>query len=96
MPDLSASREIGRAPVPISLSNEAALVLLVAVELVAILAVVRIWRQQGRSRASRLAWSLITLIPLVGIIAYAVLYDPPPPHGPTDRPPKKSWDIWRD
>lgn len=91
---MAGAREIGSAPEPISLSNEAALVLLIALELVAVLAVVRIWRGQGRSRAARLAWSVITLVPVVGLIAYAVLCDPPPPNGPTDRPPKRSWDIW--
>jgi hypothetical protein len=91
---VAGAREIGRAPVPISLSNEAALVLLIALELVAILAVVRIWREHGRSLAAQLAWSVITLVPVIGLIAYAVLRDPPPPNGPTDRPPKRSWDIW--
>lgn len=91
---MAGAREIGRAPAPVSLSNGAALVLLIALELVAILAAVRIWQAKGRSRAARLAWSVITLVPVVGLIAYAVLYDPPPPNGPTDRPPKRSWDIW--
>lgn len=91
---MAGAREIGRAPKPVSLSNEAALVLLIALEFVAILAVVRIWRAKDRSRAARLAWSVITLVQVVGLIAYAVLYDPPRPNGPTDRPPTRSWDIW--
>jgi hypothetical protein len=87
------AREIGRAPEPIPASNEAAFVVLVALELVAIWTVVRIWREKGRPRLARLAWTVITLVPVFGLIAYAVWCDPPPPNGPTDRPSGRSWDT---
>lgn len=93
MPDLPGHRYIGREPLPVSLSDSAALLLLAALEIVAVLAAVRIWRETGRSRAARLAWMAITLVPVLGLIAYALLHDPPPPNGPTDRPPKRSWDL---
>jgi formate-dependent nitrite reductase membrane component NrfD len=93
MREVPGHRYIASSPPPVSLSDAAAFVLLGALELVAIVAAVRIWRQKGRSRLARLAWILLTLIPVIGLVLYAVLHDPPPPNGPTDRPPKRSWDI---
>jgi hypothetical protein len=84
---------ISRAPHPIAISDGVGIGLLVAAELVAIWAVVRIWRDPRRSRTRRAFWTAITLVPLVGLIAYALLCDPPPPNGPTDRPPGRDWDI---
>jgi hypothetical protein len=92
-PSLPGHRYIGSAPFPVSLSDGAALVLLGALELVAIVAATRIWREKGRSRTTRIAWMLVTLVPVVGLVLYAVLHDPPPPNGPTDRPPKRNWDL---
>ncbi len=94
MREIPPHRYIASSPTPISLSDAAAFVLLGALELVAVVAAVRIWREKGRSRTSRLAWILLTLVPVVGLIAYAVLHDPPPPNGPTDRPPRRGWDLW--
>jgi hypothetical protein len=53
---------------------------------------VGLWR--GRERVIlKVLWTVVLLVPLFGIIAYAVLHDPPPPSGPTDRPPDRP-DIW--
>lgn len=84
---LPAHRYINGAPIPVSLSDAAALTLLAALELVAVVAAVRIWREKGRSRAARLGWILLILVPVVGLLAYALLHDPPPPNDPIDRPP---------
>jgi hypothetical protein len=92
-PSVAGHRYIGSAPVPVSLSDGAAIVLLGVVELVAIVAATRIWREKGRSRTARLAWMLVTLVPVVGLVLYAVFHDPPPPNGPTDRPPGRYWGL---
>jgi hypothetical protein len=63
-----------------------ALALLAVFELLAVFAVVAIWRERGRSRGTRLVWTAITLVPLVGLVAFLVWRDPPPPNDPTDRP----------
>jgi bacteriorhodopsin len=75
----------------VQLTTRGALVLLGVLELFAVVAVLRIWRERGRSTGHRLAWTLVTLIPVFGLIAFAVLRDPPPPNGPTDRPAKRAW-----
>jgi hypothetical protein len=93
MRDIPGHWNIGNTPSPVSLTDAAAFVLLAALELVALVAAVRIWREKGRSRTARLAWMLVTLVPVVGLVIYAVLHDPPPPNGPTDRPPKRNWDL---
>lgn len=87
------AREIGRAPDPIHASDTVMLAVLVGLELVAVWLVVRIWREHGRSIAGRLFWSLVTLVPVVGLVAWAVWRDPPPPNGPTDRSPPGEWDT---
>ena len=89
---MSPEREIGRALPPIPVSNTVALVLLVLVELAAVVAVVAVWREKGRSRATKLLWTLITLVPVFGLVAFLVWRDPPPPNDPTDRPPRQYWD----
>lgn len=90
---MPGARDIGRAREPIPASNEVALLVLLVLELVAIWVVVGIWREKGRSRAARLAWTVITPVPVLGLVAYTVWRDPPPPNGPTDRPPGGSWDA---
>ena len=90
---MPGAREIGRAPEPIPASNEVALVVLAVLEFVAVAAVVGIWREKMRSRVAKVIWTLITLVPVVGLLAYAVWRDPPPPNDPTDRPPERGWDT---
>lgn len=81
------SREINRSPPPpIPISDAAAITILAALELVALWCVVRIWRERSRSVAARLFWSAVALVPVLGLIAYVVWRDPPPPpRDPTDR-----------
>lgn len=88
---MPGAREIGRPPDPIPASNEVALVVLALLELVAVFAVVGIWREKRRAPMAKLIWTLITLVPVVGLLAYALWRDPPPPSGPTDRPPRRDW-----
>jgi hypothetical protein len=58
----------------------------VVLEVASIGLAVVLWR--GRERVvSKLLWTLVLLVPFLGIIAFAVWHDPPPPWGPTDRPP---------
>jgi hypothetical protein len=90
---LQGAREIGRGPNPIHVSDAVALVLLVGLELVAVWLVVRIWREQGRSVVAKVLWSLVTLVPILGLIAWAAWRDAPPPNGPTDRPTRRDWDA---
>lgn len=80
-------REIDRRlPPPIPISDGVALGILAALELVAVWCVIRIWRERGRPIASRLLWTAVTLVPVLGLIAHAVWRDPPPPpKDPTDR-----------
>lgn len=85
------AREISRAPTPIRVSEGVAVALLLVLEGVAVWAVARIWRERG-SLAARIIWTVVTLVPVLGLIAHAVWRDPPPPNGPTDRPPGTSWD----
>jgi hypothetical protein len=85
-------REIGRAPIPIEAPDAVVLALLGVLELIAVIAVVAIWREKGRPWTTRLMWSAITLVPVVGLLAFLVWGDPPPPNDPTDRPPRRYWD----
>jgi hypothetical protein len=80
-------REINRRlPPPIPISDGVAIVILGVLELVAIWCVIRIWRETRRSVAARLFWTVVTLVPLIGLVAFAVWRDPPPPpRDPTDR-----------
>lgn len=89
---VALAREIGRAPTPIEVSDAVALALLVAAELGAMWLVVGIWRERGCSVAARIFWTAVTLVPILGLIAYAAWRDPPPPNDPTDRPRRHSWD----
>ncbi len=53
---------------------------------------VGVWR--GREHAVRkVLWTLVLLVPAVGIIAFALLHDPPAPSDPIDRPPDRP-DMW--
>ena len=80
--------EFGRAPTPIHVSDAVAIVLIAGLEIVALALVVRIWRERHRSVTARLLWSAATLVPVLGLLAYLVWRDPPPPpNDPTDRPP---------
>jgi hypothetical protein len=88
---MAPEQEIGRAPVPIPLSSAVALALLVIAELGAVVAVVAIWRERHGSRWAKVLWTLITLLPLLGLVAFLVWRDPPPPNGPTDRQPGRDW-----
>jgi hypothetical protein len=90
---LQGARAIGQAPDPIHVSDAAALVLLVGLELVAVWLVVRIWREHGRSMIAKVLWSLVTLVPVLGLIAWAAWRDPPPPNDPTDRATRRDWDT---
>jgi hypothetical protein len=89
---LQGANEIGGAPSPIHASDAVALVLLGVLELVAVWLVVRIWREHGRSVVAKVAWSLVTLVPVAGLVAWAAWRDPPPPNGPTDQAPPGGWD----
>jgi hypothetical protein len=43
-------------------------------------------RQNRRPVVLRLFWTVVTLVPIFGLIAYTVWRDPPPPpRDPTDR-----------
>lgn len=81
------NREIDRSlPRPIPISDAVAITILAVLELVAVWCVVRIWRERSRPVATRLFWTAVTLVPVLGLIAYAVWRDPPPPpRDPTDR-----------
>jgi hypothetical protein len=87
--EMSPAREIGRVPELIPVSSTVVLVLLVIAELAAVAAVVAIWRERGRSWAAKLLWTFVTLVPVVGLVAFFVWRDPPPPNDPIDRPPKR-------
>jgi uncharacterized membrane protein YhaH (DUF805 family) len=87
------ARGIGRSPDPIPVSDAVALVLLVALELVALWLVVRMWREHGRSVGAKVLWSVVTLVPVLGLVAWAAWHDRPPPNGPTDRPARRDWDA---
>lgn len=57
----------------------------------------RIWRERGRPVAARLFWTAVTLVPVVGLIAYAAWRDPPPPpKDPTDRRRESKLDEYSD
>ncbi len=90
---IAFAREIGRGPgKPIPVSDAVAIALLVGLEAVAVWLVFKIWRERERSFAAKVFWTGVTLIPVVGLIAYAVWRDPPPPpRDPTDRR-RERWD----
>jgi hypothetical protein len=89
---VALAHEISRAPTPIRVSDAVAVALLSVLEIVAIVLVLRIWRERGSTVAVRIFWSAVTLLPVLGLIAYAAWRDPPPPSDPTDRPRGNSWD----
>jgi hypothetical protein len=75
-----------RPPPPIPIPDAVALGVLTVLELVAVWCVIKVWRERGRSVPSRLFWTAVTLVPVLGLIAYTVWRDPPPPpKDPTDR-----------
>jgi hypothetical protein len=84
---LGGAREIGRGPgTPIPVSDAVALALLAGLEGLAIVLVWRIWRERGSPVALRIFWTVVTLVPVLGLIAHAAWRDPPPPPAdPTDR-----------
>jgi hypothetical protein len=57
-----------------------------------VILVVRLWRARGRILV-KLLWTVVTLVPVLGIVAHLVWRDPPPPTDPTDRPPGGGWDL---
>ena len=90
---IALARGIGRGPgKPIPVSDAVAVALLVGLEAVAVWLVFRIWRDRERAFAAKVFWTAVTLVPVVGLIAYAVWRDPPPPpRDPTDRR-RERWD----
>ncbi len=55
--------------------------LVVALELLGVLALVHLWCRPDASLGKRLAWSLVLLIPGVGPLTYAAMFDEPPGPG---------------
>jgi hypothetical protein len=88
------SRWISRAPDPIPVADRVALALIAAVEVASAVLIVRMWRERG-GVLEKLLWTVVTLVPVLGIIAHLVWRDPPPPRGPTDRAPPRDWDVPR-
>jgi hypothetical protein len=75
-----------RLPSPIPISDTVAIAILAVLELAAVWCVVRIWREPNRPVAACLFWTVVTVVPVLGLIAYAAWRDPsPPPRDPTDR-----------
>jgi hypothetical protein len=72
--------------------DRALLIIGVIAELASVGAIVHAWRHPGRFPV-KLFWTMIVLIPFLGILAFAVWRDPPPPSDPTDRPPARDWDM---
>jgi hypothetical protein len=68
------------------------LIIGVIAELASAGAAVHVWRRPGHV-AFKVFWTMVVLIPFVGIVAFAVWHDPPPPSDPTDRPPTREWDV---
>lgn len=61
-------------------------------EVVALALAIGLWR--GRERViSKVLWTVVLVVPLFGIIAYALLHAPSPPSDPIDRPPDRP-DYW--
>lgn len=83
---MGASELNRKLPPPIPVSDAVAVGFLAVLELIAIWCVIRIWRERGGSVAARLLWTAVTLVPVLGLIAYAAWRDPPPPKDPTERP----------
>jgi hypothetical protein len=73
-------------------ANQAIIVVGVLVEVASIAAVVSLWRGPGKI-VTKLLWTVGTLVPFFGIVAYAAWHDPPPPSDPIDRPPGRDWDV---
>jgi hypothetical protein len=89
--DTAPELEISRVPALVDIPDAVALALLAVSELLALVAVVAIWRERGRPWGTRLFWTAVTLVPVVGLLAFLVWRDPPPPNDPTDRPPPDSY-----
>jgi hypothetical protein len=88
--DTVPEKEIGRVPTLVHIPDAVALTLLAALELLAVLAVLALWRERGRTGTARLIWTAVTLVPVVGLVAFLVWRDPPPPNDPTDRAPPRN------
>ena len=61
------------------------LIILAVVESVALLVIVRLWWRHTGSVMSRIVWTFVLLIPLGGLIVYALTRSDPEPH-PLDPP----------
>jgi hypothetical protein len=61
-------------------------------ELGALALAVELWCGRGRP-FGKLLWTLILLVPFFGVIAYALLHNPPSPSDPVDRPPERT-EFW--
>ncbi len=65
---------------------------IVALEIVAVVFAVGLWRGPGRI-VSKVLWTGVLVVPVFGLIAFAVWHDTPPPSDPTDRTRGGDWDL---
>lgn len=73
-------------PNPIPVTDGIGIAILTMLELIAVWWVVQVWRERGESLVSRIFWTVVTLVPLLGLLAHAVWRNPPgPPSDSTDR-----------
>ena len=61
------------------LMKVAAITILAALELVALVVIAKLWRTSLRtSLASRLCWSAVLLVPILGLMLYGLITEEPP------------------
>ncbi len=74
------------------MDDRAILVIGAVLELASLAAAASLWRRPGRAVGKAL-WTAVVLVPFVGLVAYLVWHDLPPPSDPVDRPPERDWDV---
>ena len=52
-----------------------------ACELIALFFIVRLWRRRPLRVVSSVIWSLVLLVPVLGLLLYVFLSEDPSPHG---------------
>ncbi len=63
-----------------------------ALEIVSVVFAVALWRGRGRV-PSKVLWTGVLVMPVFGLIAFAVWHETPSPSDPLDRPPGGGWDV---
>ncbi len=65
--------------------------ILIVSGVISAVAAIHLWARRPQRAWRKLAWTPVTLLPVVGPLLYLALYEPLPPHEPANRPSGRNY-----